>query len=91
MQHPSASPSGFILITAAASLVWHVLVKRYGLAIIGAALTAVVVFRVVSYFVLGYLDPYFLVAMVTSSIPAFAIAAVIGLPFRVVRARNPRG
>ena len=91
MQHPSASPSAFILITAASSLVWHVLVKRYGLAIIGAALTAAVAFRVVSYLVLGSLDPYFLVATFTSSIPAFAIAAVIGLPFRILRAKEPRG
>jgi uncharacterized membrane protein YccC len=91
MQHPSASPSAFLLIAAASSLGWHFLVKRYGRAVIGAALTAVVLFRVVSYLVLGYLDPYFLVATVTSTIPAFAIAAVVGLPFRILRARDPRG
>jgi len=91
MQPPATSASGFVLIAAASSLVWHLLVKTYGPAALGAALTTAVLFRVVDYLIYDHLEPYFYIAMGTSLLPALVIAGVIGLPFRIVRARHPRG
>jgi len=91
MQHPPTSASGFVLIAAASSLVWHIFVKTYGPAALGAALTTAVLFRVVDYLVFRTLEPYFYVAMGTSLLPALVIAALIGLPFRIFRTRNPGG
>jgi hypothetical protein len=91
MQHPATSGSAFILIAAASSVVWHLFVRAYGVAVLGAALTTVVLFRVVEYLVLGYLEPYFYMAMASSLLPALVIAAGIGLPFRFHRARHAKG
>ena len=88
MQETAASPSVFLLITTASALAWHIAVKRYGAALIGAVVTTVIAFQVVDYLVLGSLAPYFYVTMVTSAIPALFIAAVIGLPFVLFRRRG---
>ena len=85
MQQTAASASVFLLIATASALAWHMAVKVYGSALIGAAVTTVIAFQVVDYIVLGALAPYFYVTMVTSAIPALFIAAVIGLPFILFR------
>jgi hypothetical protein len=90
MPHPPTSASGFVLIAVASSLGWHLFVKTYGPAALGAAVTTAVLFRVVDYLVVHSLEPYFYLAMGTSLLPALAIAAVIGLPFKAFRARGPR-
>jgi len=64
-------------------------VKSYGVAVLGATVTTVATFQVVAYMQLGYLDPFFLVAVATSTAMAFGIAAIIGLPFR--SRRKPHG
>ena len=79
---------GLIILTSialASALLWHRFVPFYRPAVIGATITAVTAFQVADYVRLGYLDPFFLVAVVTSSIMAAVIALVVGLPFRARR------
>ena len=79
---------GLIILTAIAlgsALVWHWLVVFYRPAVIGATITTVIAFQVAAYFHLGYLDPFLLVAIVTSSIVAAVIALLVGVPFRAWR------
>ncbi|MGD2063718.1 MAG: hypothetical protein PVF51_09080 [Nitrospirota bacterium] len=90
MQHPPTSASGFVLIASSSSLIWHLFVKRYGPAVLGAAVTTAVLFRVVDYLVFRALEPYFYLAMVSSLLPAVAIAALIGLPITIYRARQTK-
>lgn len=72
----------FLAIALVASVVWHVFVKSYGVAVLGATVTTVTTFQAVVYMQLGYLDPFFLFALAASAALAFGIAAVAGLPFR---------
>ena len=71
------------------SLLWHWVLRSYGLAVFGATVTTVVLFQVAAYVKLGYLDPFFVVAMATSAAMALGISAIVGLPFRF--ARKQRG
>lgn len=90
MPHPATSASGFVLIAMAASLVWHLFVKTYGPAALGAAVTTAVLFRLVDYLIYGYLEPYFYAGMAMSIVPALAIAGMVGLPFRIYRKRHTK-
>jgi len=72
----------FFGLTLASSLLWHWALRSYGVAVLAATVTTVVLFQVAAYVKLGYLDPFFLVAMATSAAMALAISAVVGLPFR---------
>jgi hypothetical protein len=79
---------GLIILTTIAlgsALVWHWLVDYYVPAVIGATITTVTSFQLAAYFHLGYLDPFFLVAVLTSSIMVAVIALLVGLPFRARR------
>jgi hypothetical protein len=79
----------FFAIAFLSSVLWHLLIKIYGLAILGATATSVVTFQGAAYVQLGYLDPLFLFAVATTTAMAFAVAALIGLPFRA--RRKPHG
>lgn len=67
---------------------WHLIVKRFVLALLGATLTTVILFQVANYIHLGYLDPFFIIAMITSGAGALVISAVVGVPFLALRKKN---
>ena len=84
----SEGTAGLVILAAiamASALLWHWLVPRYIAAVVGATITTATAFQFVAYLHLGYLDPFFLVAMITSSMMAAVIALLVGLPFRAVR------
>jgi hypothetical protein len=67
---------GIITITSAA--IWHSFVTDYILAVLGATVSSVIVFQVVAFIYAGFLDPFFIIAMITTGIVSFIIALVIG-------------
>ncbi len=62
-------------------LVAHIIIKRYILAIVIAIVIAPVLFQVFAYWHAGYLDPFFVIALVVSQILTGVISAIVGLPF----------
>ena len=78
----------FLAITIASAVAWHTFVKRISMDILGAAITAAIVFQLCNYILLGYLDPFFLIALVTTFALAFIIALIIGIPFRIWRGKH---
>jgi uncharacterized membrane protein YccC len=78
----------FIATALVSAVLWHQYVSHYFAASVAATATAVVVFQVLAYIELGYVDPFALIAVATSSVVALAIALVIGLPFRARRKRK---
>jgi hypothetical protein len=72
----------FFTIAVISALMWHWLVPIYVLATVGATVTTVIAFQVAAYLHLGYLDPFFLIALVTSSVMGAGVALHVGLPFR---------
>ncbi len=53
---------GIGIVSAA---LWHHFVPRFAVATIAATTTTVVLFQIGAYMDLGYLDPFFLIAVVT--------------------------
>ena len=75
----------FFGITIVVATAWHHFLPRYLLASVCATITSVLSFQIVVYIQLGYLDPFFVIAMATSSVLAFIVSLLIGLPIRARR------
>ena len=53
-----------------------------------AAVVASILYQVVGYFILGYLDPFFMIAFTISLAVSFTISVIIGLPFAINRKKR---
>ena len=73
-----------ILISVAS----HYIIRTYFLAAVVATIIIVIAIQVMSYIQLGYLDPFYKIAMITSGAMAFVLSLVVGLPF--LRSRKKR-
>ena len=81
-----------LLVTAiACALLAHWRMQRFWLATVAAAVSAVLLFQVFAFAQLGYLDPFFLIALVVSFVPCLIIAALVGLAFAYSRRARGRG
>ena len=67
---------------------WHLALRSFPAATLLATATAVVLFQVVAYAHLGYLDPFFMVAVATSSVVCLVVALLVGWLFLVIRRRR---
>jgi len=63
----------------------HAKIKKYLIASILSAVASSIAFQIIGYFVLGYLDPFFLIALVTAALVSFVIALLTGIPFCMIR------
>ena len=87
----SEASVGIILLVSISiivSCVAHYFIKKYLVALIISAIIATIVFQIAVYIQLGYLDPFFIIALFTGGLIAFGISAIIGIPFLVVRKRR---
>lgn len=80
----------FVVLSLAVSYVVHKKVKNFLLACILIAVSSAIVYQVIGFFVLGYLDPFFYIALAGSAVIAFGIAVVAGLPFAYLRFKQNR-
>jgi hypothetical protein len=67
---------------------WHWVLRSFPAATLLATATAVVLFQVVAYAHLGHLDPFFMVAVATSSVVCFAVSLLVGWVFFAMRRRK---
>ena len=77
----------FGITTVVVSVLLHLFWKAYVRASIVSAMASAALFQVFAYFYIGYLDPFFLIALVFTSGIAFVISLAVGLAFRSWRAR----
>ena len=77
-----------VLTALAVSIVTHVFIRRFLLACLVSTLIAPLLFQVFAYWQLGYLDQFFLIALITTGICSLVISAVVGLPFALCRQRH---
>ena len=75
-------------VAVSSAMGWHLLVRSFLLAIVLSTITAVVVFQVSAYIHVGYLDPFFPVAVITSSALCLIVSVVIGLFVRSRRKKS---
>ena len=76
-----------LVISVVVAFFAHALIRKFFLsflvACIASAIIASVLFQVAAYLHIGYLDPFFPIAMVISCAIAFGIAAAVGLVVRM--------
>lgn len=77
-------------ITILISLAFHYWRDAYLYASVFAALACSFIYQLISYIDLGYLDPLFLVSLITGTFFALAVALIVGIPFVVYRKRRAR-
>jgi len=61
----------FIALTVVVALPFHYKIERFLFASMLAALVASVLYQMVGYFVIGYLDPFFIIAFATTLAVSF--------------------
>lgn len=71
-----------LFIAVVAALVWHILLRSFLFATLLASTTSVVLFQVAAYLYAGYLDPFFLIAVATSSVICLLVSIVSGMLVR---------
>ena len=75
----------FALIVLASAALSHWRSRRLVLASLLAAVVSAITFQIIGYFAVGYLDPFALVALITSFIGAFVLALFVGFVMRYSR------
>jgi len=78
----------FVAICASSALIVHWRMEYYWAATILSALLSVILFQVVAYLYLGYLETFFLIAVVTSGAAALVISVIVGVFFKVIRDKS---
>ncbi|MFZ5564866.1 MAG: hypothetical protein ACOZBW_12520 [Thermodesulfobacteriota bacterium] len=81
----------FCIISVSVAYLFHKRVENYIFACIFAALISSVGYQIIGYLVLGYLDPFFLIALATSTGIAFFIAVLTGIPVAHNRRKKNAG
>ena len=80
----------FLAITISCSCLIHGYCKRYFTAAILSGFFSTVLFQAIGYLVLGYLDPFFIIALVGGWIASFVISLFVGSLFLAVRKRREK-
>ena len=76
-------------LSVGSALIYHIKLNRLWVASLLAALTASVIFQIIGYLVLGYLDPFFMIALVTGGIVSLVVAVLVGLAIKYFRKGQP--
>lgn len=72
-------------VSVIASSGFHYRIRNILVASLISAVSASLIFQIIGYFALGYLDPFFLVSLFTGAGIAFAISILTGIPFAYKR------
>ena len=72
-------------LSIGSALFFHIKVKRFWTASLLAALTASVIIQINGYLVLGSLEPFFMIALVTGGILSLVVAVLVGLVIHYFR------
>ena len=75
-------------LAVVSAVAWHWVMRSFSAATFLATFTAVILFQVAVYFQLGYLDPFFMIAVATSSVVCFVVALLVGWVFSALRGRK---
>ena len=76
---------GILVLTAVSAItavVVHLLIRRYTIASLLAAILSTAIFQGIAFLHVGYLDPFWTISLFASGAMAYAIALIIGLIIR---------
>jgi hypothetical protein len=74
-----------IMISIIVSIATHAMVADFSRALAISVIISCIAFQVASFIHIGYLDPFFIIAIVTSSFIIGIISSLVGLPFYIKR------
>jgi hypothetical protein len=80
----------FIGVALLSAVLWHKFVQTFPFAVVGATITAVVMFQLIAALVNSEPETFLIIAIITTSIYSLGIAMLVGIPFAIVRRRNRR-
>ncbi len=75
----------FAILSLISALSFHYKLRKFFLSSILAAFSASLLFQIIGFFVLGYLDPFFLIAFVSTLLISFFVSMLVGMPFLYYR------
>ena len=78
----------FIIIGFIVSFYLHRRLKKFVLACLLSSIITSVTYQLIGIVVLGYLDPFFMIAFMNTTIIAFIIAVIVGIPFAYMRRKE---
>ena len=70
----------FCFISASTAYLSHKKIKNYFLASLLAAIISSTLYQLIGFIILGYLDPFYIIAFAGGFVIAFLIALLIGIP-----------
>ena len=68
------------LLSCAISILVHLRLKKYIFACLVSGFLSSIIFQIIGFFVMGYLDPFYLWAFAGGTVVAFLIALIVGIP-----------
>lgn len=77
-----------LIIAITVSAFCHSIIRSFFGASIASALVSTILFQFAAYIELGYLDPFFLIAIVTGAFYALLISLPVGIVTRAIRSRR---
>ena len=78
----------FVIIALLSAIFFHYKLDSFWISSVLAAVVASLLFQAVGYFVLGYLDPFFMIAFTISLAVSLTISVIVGLPFAIDRKKR---
>ena len=75
----------FAILSLISALSFHYKLRNFFVSSILAAFSASLLFQIIGFFVLGYLDPFFLIAFVSTLLISFIVSMLVGMPFLYYR------
>lgn len=78
----------FILISIIVSVLLHRKLKKFVWACLLSSTIISGTYQVIGIFVIGYLDPFFMIAFINTTAIAFIIAIIVGIPFAYMRRKE---
>ncbi|OGP66493.1 MAG: hypothetical protein A2W27_04560 [Deltaproteobacteria bacterium RBG_16_44_11] len=77
-----------IIISIIVSIATHAVVANFSRALVISVIISCVAFQVAAFIHIGYLDKFFIIAVITTSFIIGIISALVGLPFYLKRKKS---
>ncbi len=88
MDEANWGTSVFIITCVSISLIMHIFIRTYWLGSVVSAALGTIIFQIFAYFNLGYLDPFFIIALIVGYFAALILSFIVGLPYFLLRRRK---
>lgn len=78
----------FVVLSIICSILAHKFIKSYLAAVIVSTVTVTLLFQGLGFLIMGYIDPFFIFAMIFSGVYAALISSFVGIPFAYMRRKK---